>query len=108
MRYLNHGSHYHTTRTARKMLFFFQAEVGIRDIGVTGVQTCALPICPCPAESAQLIARGRPQVGRFGSCLSCPVPPERKCSVSSKLKASESCAFVEVATSWQRRNCIRR
>src|SRR3712207_3661565 len=26
-------------------LFFFQAEDGIRDIGVTGVQTCALPIC---------------------------------------------------------------
>src|SRR3712207_5399734 len=25
-------------------VFFFQAEVGIRDIGVTGVQTCALPI----------------------------------------------------------------
>src|SRR3712207_7471274 len=24
---------------------FFQAEDGIRDIGVTGVQTCALPIC---------------------------------------------------------------
>src|SRR3712207_8119579 len=26
------------------MIFFFQAEDGIRDIGVTGVQTCALPI----------------------------------------------------------------
>src|SRR3712207_7825734 len=26
--------------------FFFQAEDGIRDIGVTGVQTCALPILP--------------------------------------------------------------
>src|SRR3712207_4405913 len=26
------------------MSFFFQAEDGIRDIGVTGVQTCALPI----------------------------------------------------------------
>src|SRR5438445_2284368 len=26
------------------MYFFFQAEDGIRDIGVTGVQTCALPI----------------------------------------------------------------
>src|SRR3712207_8163471 len=26
------------------VLFFFQAEDGIRDIGVTGVQTCALPI----------------------------------------------------------------
>src|SRR2546430_9912899 len=37
--------------------FFFQAEDGIRDLTVTGVQTCALPIlrtgsgktsCPCP------------------------------------------------------------
>src|SRR3712207_9450282 len=28
------------------MEFFFQAEDGIRDIGVTGVQTCALPIFP--------------------------------------------------------------
>src|SRR3712207_8615936 len=28
--------------------FFFQAEDGIRDIGVTGVQTCALPISKIP------------------------------------------------------------
>src|SRR5205085_6268726 len=27
-------------------VFFFQAEDGIRDLTVTGVQTCALPICP--------------------------------------------------------------
>src|SRR5690606_39831151 len=27
--------------------FFFQAEDGIRDFHVTGVQTCALPICSC-------------------------------------------------------------
>src|SRR5256885_4116956 len=27
------------------MCFFFQAEDGIRDYKVTGVQTCALPIC---------------------------------------------------------------
>src|SRR2546429_4372067 len=26
--------------------FFFQAEDGIRDVAVTGVQTCALPIFP--------------------------------------------------------------
>src|SRR3712207_9471617 len=37
--------------------FFFQAEDGIRDIGVTGVQTCALPIlrgprCSWPAGGA--------------------------------------------------------
>src|SRR5256885_3978318 len=30
--------------------FFFQAEDGIRDYKVTGVQTCALPIC-CPCGS---------------------------------------------------------
>ena len=30
--------------TKRVYIFFFQAEDGIRDIGVTGVQTCALPI----------------------------------------------------------------
>src|SRR5260370_9315467 len=27
------------------VFFFFQAEDGIRDSSVTGVQTCALPIC---------------------------------------------------------------
>src|SRR5256885_8303396 len=27
------------------LVFFFQAEDGIRDYKVTGVQTCALPIC---------------------------------------------------------------
>src|SRR3712207_2621359 len=31
-------------------VFFFQAEDGIRDIGVTGVQTCALPILTSEAE----------------------------------------------------------
>src|SRR5215467_6866552 len=30
----------------RKIFFFFQAEDGIRAYKVTGVQTCALPICP--------------------------------------------------------------
>src|SRR3989449_7762924 len=29
------------------ILFFFQAEDGIRDVAVTGVQTCALPIYLC-------------------------------------------------------------
>src|SRR5689334_24900728 len=33
------------------VFFFFQAEDGIRDGTVTGVQTCALPIS-CPLESA--------------------------------------------------------
>src|SRR5438105_14743688 len=32
-------------------LFFFQAEDGIRDPLVTGVQTCALPISSCTLQS---------------------------------------------------------
>ena len=35
------------------IFFFFQAEDGIRDIGVTGVQTCALPIS-CIFEPGRL------------------------------------------------------
>src|SRR5256885_5497138 len=31
--------------SAYHIFFFFQAEDGIRDYKVTGVQTCALPIC---------------------------------------------------------------
>src|SRR5256884_69985 len=30
--------------SAEPVVFFFQAEDGIRDVAVTGVQTCALPI----------------------------------------------------------------
>src|SRR3989304_8906850 len=32
-------------RALRSAVYFFQAEDGIRDVAVTGVQTCALPIC---------------------------------------------------------------
>src|SRR2546429_2627034 len=34
----------------RIIFFFFQAEDGIRDVAVTGVQTCALPICELVLE----------------------------------------------------------
>src|SRR2546429_3734796 len=37
------------------IFFFFQAEDGIRDVAVTGVQTCALPIC-CASGSANSLA----------------------------------------------------
>src|SRR5437762_11073429 len=35
------------------LFFFFQAEDGIRDTSVTGVQTCALPILVCESELSQ-------------------------------------------------------
>src|SRR5256885_7967799 len=34
-----------TSMSTLLFIFFFQAEDGIRDYKVTGVQTCALPIC---------------------------------------------------------------
>src|SRR5256885_9536389 len=39
--------------------FFFQAEDGIRDYKVTGVQTCALPISPCASRFRPLPAAPR-------------------------------------------------
>src|SRR3712207_8602739 len=38
----------------RIVFVVFQAEDGIRDIGVTGVQTCALPIYRCRSYHSQL------------------------------------------------------
>jgi len=35
-------------KEGKDLIFFFQAEDGIRDDLVTGVQTCALPISSCP------------------------------------------------------------
>src|SRR6266851_7227219 len=64
-------------------VFFFQAEDGIRDRDVTGVQTCALPISPTaeglkalPRTVTSLTNSSRPVVGsmpsgrRPGSCTS--------------------------------------
>src|SRR5205085_7653396 len=46
--------------------FFFQAEDGIRGLTVTGVQTCALPICLSPQP-----------VGRLWQLEYCQEAPDR-------------------------------
>src|ERR671919_2478193 len=62
-------------------LFFFQAEDGIRDYKVTGVQTCALPISelPAPPEPGARV-RGAPREARIrersGHAL--PLRPDRR------------------------------
>src|SRR3712207_7426355 len=49
------------------IFFFFQAEDGIRDIGVTGVQTCALPISPsCVPSREAAAAPGKARPGGDG------------------------------------------
>src|SRR5256886_14649708 len=46
------------------LFFFFQAEDGIRDLTVTGVQTCALPISDTTAISSAPVDRSRVESAR--------------------------------------------
>src|SRR5436305_4005707 len=46
--------------------FFFQAEDGIRDADVTGVQTCALPICRAGSALVRLLLFAGPGFGLLG------------------------------------------
>src|SRR5207249_9234052 len=57
--------------------FFFQAEDGIRDRNVTGVQTCALPISALGDPGSRAAHRGpRSAAGHHLRDLSlCPRPP---------------------------------
>src|SRR5262249_59018665 len=52
-------------------VFFFQAEDGIRDWSVTGVQTCALPICVDPRR---FFPR---DLGTCRAALGLPPPPHK-------------------------------
>src|SRR2546422_194862 len=45
--------------------FFFQAEDGIRDVAVTGVQTCALPICEF-TEPYAIMEQALAEAGKAG------------------------------------------
>src|SRR2546430_15103751 len=52
------------------MSFFFQAEDGIRDLTVTGVQTCALPI----STAAHITRTSQSRTASWtASCISSPV-----------------------------------
>src|SRR5688500_20188521 len=60
-------------------IFFFQAEDGIRDYKVTGVQTCALPILPTTKRSPT--ARSRSRSGPSGAA---PCSRRSRCSTRSR------------------------
>src|SRR5256886_6940826 len=56
------------------LVFFFQAEDGIRDLTVTGVQTCALPIClvaPFPQRALRAGGDGRLRDAGGARCPAC-------------------------------------
>src|SRR3712207_6979854 len=84
-------------------IFFFQAEDGIRDIGVTGVQTCALPIC------FTLLTRGGVDAElRRGELEAWPLKPRASWSLAmisnTSLPRSEILvAFMQTVRSEERR-----
>src|SRR5437763_15782286 len=81
----------------RAISFFFQAEDGIRDTSVTGVQTCALPICSC-RTTAPLPCRLRRRTSRRHlrreSRQSCPLCRNR----SEERRVGKECRTREAAT----------
>src|SRR5256886_13560752 len=55
-RYICVSTRTSTVRDVCPDFFFFQAEDGIRDLTVTGVQTCALPISEIEPEDVETLA----------------------------------------------------
>src|SRR5258707_6147224 len=86
--------------------FFFQAEDGIRDIGVTGVQTCALPISSHTSAASPYMAGHttivtQPAERRFS-------PPDAfaptSCAHASKLRQPHALDIARPAGETQHRN----
>src|SRR2546422_8326311 len=90
--------------------FFFQAEDGIRDVAVTGVQTCALPISrlfdrrPPPRKPiiAHLVALGRPRDPRLLPRKESPPPSaaSRPVPVPSTARSEERRVGKECRSRW--------
>src|SRR2546430_4544491 len=66
---------------------FFQAEDGIRDLTVTGVQTCALPIWSAAADTTRRTPSGRPPATRASARSKTAGRRDRK---STRLNSSHS------------------
>src|SRR3989475_11619492 len=73
--------------------FFFQAEDGIRDLTVTGVQTCALPI----SETAPTRRVGRRDRPRGGSGIGAPARLWPACRGESRYSSGDGTASTERA-----------
>src|SRR5690349_22683197 len=68
--------------------FFFQAEDGIRDLYVTGVQTCALPISEFEIDVQQLrLYRHREQTAHVLGYLAEAGPQDRSEEHTSELQS---------------------
>src|SRR2546426_9212065 len=71
------------------VFFFFQAEDGIRDYKVTGVQTCALPISstPRPCSSAWSAVMMAPDVGAASTTTVARQPGDQPVAPRERVRA---------------------
>src|SRR2546427_2809318 len=79
------------------MFFFFQAEDGIRDLTVTGVQTCALPISANstpPPESAPVVTATAAEPARRAPSLA-------ELLVNPGVHTDKTTAFLKLYARWQ-------
>src|SRR5256886_12751737 len=95
---------YNIQHMFRALFFFFQAEDGIRDLTVTGVQTCALPISavrghaaaaepqvrPAGATAAERPGRGAADHRALGAARACPLPGGRSEEHTSELQSQSN------------------
>src|SRR5699024_11736917 len=80
--------------------FFFQAEDGIRDRNVTGVQTCALPISAVIGQKQPRVARGQttdrsPPAPPVDQQVAVIVDPEKTQSAENARPPAPVCARSE-------------
>src|SRR5437762_14249644 len=73
---------------ALRFVFFFQAEVGIRDTSVTGVQTCALPISSV-AVAPGAIRRRDATDGHHSNAAPAPSPASARPQVGTSPRSEE-------------------
>src|SRR5688572_14069398 len=101
--------------------FFFQAEDGIRDLTVTGVQTCALPICETGEAITEAIAAMQGKQNLAFSALERAVRLDRRelsehftaarkartAAARSRLLIGLAClVFALVGTAWLSRSAL--
>src|SRR5205807_3997503 len=84
--------------------FFFQAEDGIRDYKVTGVQTCALPISSITEATNRRfrLASRNPAASRAYSKKRCNRPPipENRQTAHAPLRSEERRVGKECRSRW--------
>src|SRR5438270_104563 len=84
--------------TRRLEIFFFQAVDGIRDLSVTGVQTCALPISGARSRTSARSPRRR--ISSRDARVTGHVEPARR---HQRAQAQEQLARLETERSEERR-----